>query len=236
MAAVDRKRGGGWAGARARLKAWRFFAVPSGRTPIATLAALEDFLVREASLIAQKSIVDYCHMKTRLPITELGREAPFVEAFDAARRAGYAAVLADLIAVVEAHLRDRAGEHRDALPAALARRYAACLARFDGALARPEAAESGAAESGAALARRLARLQLAAPKSSTEIALTCANEVFDTLPIHPRLRKHDREPVVEGVRFLFMSRCQRLAERLAAGPLIDMLLADGDPARAAAPQ
>jgi hypothetical protein len=206
------------------MKKWSLFAISSGRAPIATLDALVDFLTREASLIAQKTIVDYCHMKTRLALTELTREKVFAEAFDAARRDAYAAVLADLVAAVEAHLRAPAGPRSPSLPAALARLYSDCLKRFEG---------GAAADDGAALQRRLAQLQLASPKSSTELALTCGNAVFDLLPIHPSLRKDDREPVVEGVRFLFMSRCQHLGDRLAAGALIEALLAG---ARAAAPR
>ncbi|MGH7003624.1 MAG: hypothetical protein ACREIP_06720 [Alphaproteobacteria bacterium] len=201
------------------MKKWNFFTIGSGREPITTLAELDDFLAREASLIAQKTIVDYCHMKTRLPLNELMREKAFTEAFDAARGASYAAVLADLVAAVEAHLRGPAGPLRGALPAALARHYVECLQRFAGAAPRDDPAPAGAE-----MTRRLAQLQLVPPKSSTEIALTCGNAVFDLLPIHPRLRTHDREPVVEAVRFLFMSRCQRLGERLAAAALIEMLL------------
>lgn len=204
------------------MKKWNFFTIGSGRARIATLAALADFLAREASLIAQKSIVDYCHMKTRLPLNELTREKVFAEAFDAARQASYAAVLSDLVASVESHLRGPAGERAPALAHALGRLYADCLARFD---VPPPPAEAGRAA--AEMTRRLAQLQFAAPKSSSEIALTSGNVLFDALPIHPRLRTHDREPVVEGARFLFMSRCQRLEERLAAAALIDMLLAEG---------
>lgn len=214
--------------AAAEMKKWRFFSIGSGRARIATHAALSDFLSREASLIAQKSIVDYVHMKTRLALSEFTREKAFTEAFDAARAASYAAVLADLVAVVESHLRGPAGARGGALPAALARVYAECLRRFDAPV--PDLA--GRAD---ALARRLMQLQLAAPKGSADLAVTSANAVFDLLPIHPSLRKEDREPVVEGVRFLFMSRCQRLAERLDAAQLLAALPAPGgDPAAAGA--
>lgn len=210
------------------MKLWRWFAIDRGRARIATRAALADFLAREASLIAQKTIVDYVHMKTRLALNEFTREAAFRAAFDAGRAASYAAVLADLLAVVEAHLRGPAGARRGALPQALAGLYAECLGRFD--VPVPPAPERAAE----AIARRLAQLQLAAPKSSADIALTSGNALFDLLPIHPSLRKEDREPVVEGARFLFMSRCQRLGERLGAAELIEELLA-GDAAPAAAP-
>ena len=200
---------------------WRFFAIGSGRAPIASADALLDFVVREASLVAQKTIVDYCHMKTRLPLPELTREKPFVEAFDAARIAAYAAVLADFVAAVEAHLRGPAGPRSGELPAALARLYREGLRRFE---------QGAAPDDSDAVRRRLGQLQLAAPKSSSEIALTSGNAVFDVLPIHPTLRKHDREPVVEGVRFLLMSRCQRLGERLDKPALIAALLAEHAPA------
>jgi hypothetical protein len=203
---------------------WRLFSIGTGRDRIATLAALADFLSREASLIAQKPIVDYVHMKTRLSLSEFTREAQFREAFDASRAASYAAVLGDLVAVAESHLRGPAGAKSGALPAALARLYRECLARFD--VPMPSDPEQFARD----LERRLAQLQLAAPKSSADIALTCGNAVFDLLPIHPRLRKDDREPVVEGVRFFFMSRCQRLGERLDAPALLAALLPAERPA------
>ena len=44
------------------MKKWGFFAIDSGRERIASREALADLLTREASLVAQKSIVDYCHM------------------------------------------------------------------------------------------------------------------------------------------------------------------------------
>jgi len=205
------------------VKFWRFFAI-GGHERIASREALADFVAREASLVAQKSIVDYCHMKTRLPINELTREKAFADAFDAARRAAYAAVAADLVAAVETHLRGPASARSGELPAALARLYADCLERFEG---------GKAGDDSAAVERRLAQLQVAAPKTSAEIAHTSGNVLFDLLPIHPSLRKYDREPVVEGVRFLFMSRCQRLTERLDTGALLAALLGER---QAAAPR
>lgn len=202
---------------------WRLFSIDSGRARIGTMAELADFLSREASLIAQKPIVDYVHMKTRLSLNEFTREEQFREAFDASRAASYAAVLGDLVAVVESHLRGAAGARSGALPAALARLYRECLGRFD--IAMPD----DPVRLARALEQRLAQLQIAAPKSSADVALTCGNAVFDLLPIHPRLRKDDREPVVEGVRFFFMSRCQRLDERLDKPALLAALLADDAP-------
>lgn len=206
---------------------WRLFTISTGREAIATRAALSEFLSREASLVAQKPIVDYVHMKTRLSLNEFTREQQFREAFDVSRAASYAAVLGDLVAVVESHLRTAAGPRSGALPAALARLFQECLARFDVPMTDPP--EHLARD----LEQRLAQLQLAAPKSSADVALTCGNAVFDLLPIHPRLRKDDREPVVEGVRFFFMSRCQRLGERLDKPALVAALLGEG---AAAAPR
>jgi hypothetical protein len=210
-----------------RMEIWRLFSIGSGRERIGTLEALADFLSREASLIAQKPIVDYVHMKTRLSLNEFTREQLFRDAFDASRAASYAAVLGDLVAVVESHLRAAAGPRSGALPAALTRLFRECLGRFD--VPMPSDPDQFARD----LERRLAQLQMAAPKSSADMALTCGNAVYDLLPIHPRLRKDDREPVVEGVRFFFMSRCQRLGERLDKAALVAALLGEG---AAAAPR
>ena len=56
-------------------------------TPIATADALRDFLYAEAALVAQKCMIGYCHVKTRLPLAELMRDAAFHTAFEAALNA-----------------------------------------------------------------------------------------------------------------------------------------------------
>jgi hypothetical protein len=189
--------------------------------PIATADALRDFLYAEAALVAQKCVVGYCHVKTRLPLTELMRDEEFRTAFEGARWEGFAAVLGDLAVVLEGHLRPAAGERQ----AALADRLADCCAEVLAGRARPAAPEAGWPAVVAAIRGRLHRVQLAAPQSVADIAWTSAQRLFDTLPIHDRLRRPDKEAVMASVRFMLVSRCGRLDRRLDRGELVRTLLA-----------
>jgi hypothetical protein len=195
----------------------RWFAGPRTR-PIATPEALQGFFASEAALVAQKCMIGYCHVKTRLPLSELMRDEAFRLAFERARWQGFAAVLGDLAAVIEGHLRPAAGERH----AALADRLADCCAAV---LAEQPPTTVGAADTVAEIRRRLHRGQLAEPQSVADIAWTSAAGVFDALPIHDRLRRPDKDAVMAGVRFMMVSRCGRLERRLDREGLVRALLA-----------
>jgi len=189
--------------------------------PVATADALRDFFYAEAALVAQKCVIGYCHVKTRLPLTELMRDEEFRIAFERARWEGFAAVLGDLAVVVEGHLRPAFGERQGAL----ADRLADCCAEVLAGRVRPAAAEAGWSEVVLEIRRRLHRAQLAAPQSVADVAWTSARRLFDTLPIHDRLRRPDKEAVVASVRFMLVSRCGRLDRRLDRDALARALLA-----------
>jgi len=187
--------------------------------PIATTEALRGFFAAESALVAQKCMIGYCHVKTRLPLTELMRDEEFRIAFERARWLGFAAVLGDLAAVIEGHLRPAAGERQ----AALADRLADCCATV---LAQHQQTTTAASTDAVADIRgRLHRVQLAEPQSVADIAWTSAARLFDALPIHDRLRRPDKDAVMASVRFMMVSRCGRLDRRLDCQGLVQALLA-----------
>ena len=188
--------------------------------PIATADALRDFLYAEAALVAQKCVIGYCHVKTRLPLAELMRDEEFRIAFESARWEGFAAVLSDLAVVVEGHLRPMAGDR----PGALADRLADCCADALAGRTRPAAPEAGWSGVTDEIRRRLHRAQLAPPQSVADISWTSAQRLFDTLPIHKQLRRPDKDAVVASVRFMLVSRCGRLERRLDRDALAQALL------------
>ena len=188
--------------------------------PVATVDGLSEFLRADAALVAQKCLVGYCHVKTRLPLAELMRDAAFHDAYEAARWEGFAAVLGDLAVIVEGHLRPAAGERPGALADRLADVHDAVLAGRP----RPGAPEAGWRDVEAAMRVRLHRVQLAAPQSVADVAWTSATRLYETLPIHRQLRKPDREAVIASVRFMMVSRCGRLDRRLDRDRLVRALL------------
>lgn len=188
--------------------------------PVATPEGLRAYLHAEAALVAQKCLVGYCHVKTRLPLTELMRDADFRTAYETSRWEGFAAVLEDLVAIVEAHLRTAVGDRGVALADSLADLYRDMLAEQP----RPGAPEAGWQEVADEGRKRLHRLLLTPPKTVADIAWTSATRLYEALPIHQDLRRPDKDAVVASVRFMLVSRCGRLERRLDRGALVRALL------------
>lgn len=171
------------------------------RTPaITTAPGLREFLDKHASLIAQKSVIGYCHVKTNLPLSELLKEKQFRDAFEVAQWEAFAAVLADLVLVAEAYLRPAAAGRLPALAERLTTVFEEILAGHPTPAHR---AEGWQAEVGK-LRSRLAAAQEGLPQSIMLIAENSARRVFDVLPIHERLREADQPAVEANVRFLMV--------------------------------
>ena len=192
-----------------------------GARPVATPEGLRAYLFAEAALVAQKCLIGYCHVKTRLPLSELLRDDAFQIAFEGARWEGFAAVLEDLTVMVEGYLRPAVGDRQPALADRLADVYGEVLA----AQPRPAAPDAGWHEVIDEGRRRLHRVILAEPQPVAETAWTSANRLFEALPIHKDLRQPDKDAIVASVRFMLVSRCGRLDRRLDRDSLVRALLA-----------
>src|SRR5512134_2425124 len=96
---------------------------------IAAVDALGTFLQERASRIAQKCAIDYCRGKTGLASYALFTEKPFLDALDVCRWEAFAAVLSDLLILVEGQLRAQVEfEQRVKLRETLAAMYSSILA------------------------------------------------------------------------------------------------------------
>jgi hypothetical protein len=186
--------------------------------PIATAAELADFVDRSAALIAQKSVIGYCHVKTGLPLSELIHERQFADAFERARWEAFAAVVADLVVAAEGRLRVEAAGRSGQLVGPLARLGGGVLARHPVPAHRPE----GWSSEVEALHDRLARSQLAPPLSIAQVAEVCAERIYETLPIHERLREPDKPAIVANAQFLMVG----LGRQFESGFQCDALAAD----------
>lgn len=191
------------------------------QAPIASVGDLADFLDRSAAQIAQKSVIGYCLVKTQLPVAELAKEKRFADAFDRSRWEAYAAVLADLVVVTEMYLRPAAGPRAGDLVDPLSRLYAAILARHPA----PAHLSDGWASLASAIAGRLEGAALAERPSIARVAETSAERLFETLPIHERLREPDKPAIVANVQFLMVGLARRFDRGLELQALVDELLA-----------
>lgn len=171
------------------------------RTPAITSAAgLREFLDKNASLIAQKSVIGYCHVKTNLPVSELLKEKQFLDAFTVAQWESFAAVLADLVLVAEAYLRPAAAGRLPALADRLTAMFGEILAGHP----TPVHRDQGWQDEVDKMRARLTVAQEGLPQSIRSIAETSARRVYDVLPIHERLRDADQPAVEANVHFLMV--------------------------------
>lgn len=189
---------------------------------IATVPALETYLQERASLIAQKCAIDYCRGKTGLASYALFTEKPFLDALDVCRWESFAAVLGDLLILVETALRPHVeAPARPHLCASLARLYGNVL----GSMPLPAHRPQGWSEDVATFTLRLQAASAGAPQRALDVADHSAKRMFDTLPIHSDYRELDEEVVYGAVRFRMIATNHQLQRRIDAGALADALLA-----------
>jgi hypothetical protein len=190
--------------------------------PIATVGALETFVQERASLIAQKCAIDYCRGKTGLASYALFTEKPFLDALDVCRWEAFAAVLGDLLILVESALRSRLRpEDREPLWRALAALHRRILASMPAPAHRPQGWEDVEVSA----AQRLAAAAAGEPRQALDVADHSAKRMFDTLPIHSSYRELDEEVVYGAVRFRLVATNQELQRRIDPEALASALLA-----------
>ena len=169
----------------------------AGRARIVDGGGLADFLAGRAAFVSQKSALDYCRARAGIGWAQLFREDEFGRAIERCRWEAYAAVLADVGEVALIYLRHCGGEGRGS------RRGSA------------EALRRGPASGTRSPAHRPTGTRPASPRRRGCIGpcwrrrgrcigsgAAPRGKVFDVLPIHTNLKAHDREMVVNNVRFL----------------------------------
>lgn len=189
--------------------------------PIATGAALREFVEERAFFIAQKCAIDYCRGKTGLASYALFSEKPFLDALDVCRWESFEAALGDLIILVEGLLRPHAGERHARLCGALVELHAQVVASSAVPAHRPQ----GWGDALAPFAARLMAASANPPRRVVEVADHCARRLFDTLPIHASMRELDEEVVFGAVRFRMIALHQELQRRASAEELVRDLTA-----------
>jgi hypothetical protein len=192
-----------------------------GSAPIRSGDALAAFLRAEAAFLAQRTTIEYCRARSGLNWSKLFKEAAFIGALDRARWEAFASVLEAMVLTVEGVLR----AHAAGAEPRLAERLVALHREILGGYAPPAHRPEGWADYLEALPRRLAQVQLGPPHGADPFAGAAGERVFEVLPIHPRLRGHDREMVVNSVRFGMVAFMEKLQRRLAAPDLAASLLA-----------
>jgi hypothetical protein len=167
------------------------------------------FLQRQAAFVAQKTVIDYCRVKSGRRERQLFADPDFVAALRHCRWQVYLASLADVALLAEAWLRPHAAGRETALAEALVRMHDAALA----AEPPPEEERIAAEAARLALPTQLAAAQQAAPASAHRMALLSDAPLFATLPVHADQRVGETPAIRGALRFHVVATQQEM-ERL----------------------
>jgi hypothetical protein len=182
------------------------------RPPVATLDELADFLAAQTAYVAQRTVLEYCRARTGVNWEKLIHEQAFVDALEVCRWEAYAEVLAEVAELVLILLRRQdPGDSRACLPG--------LVAAADAALRRHPVPAHRASwdDASAAIAQHLAQALLASPRAVHLTGFGAADAIFAYLPIHPDLRREDREMLRNSMRFALCRVFDEMTRRLDPG-------------------
>jgi len=200
--------------------AWlRALFQPKPSYPVRDLESLGAFIAAQGAFISQRATFDYIRARAGLMWQKLFEDERFKEALEYCRWEAYVAVLADIAEITQIFLRRRALPEQP-LPEILAGLTRAALDRYP-IPAHRESWEDAVED----IRTRLHRANLAAPRPVHAVGHVSGGRIFEILPLHTNLRQHDREHVVNNLRFMLVRYHVELEERAEVEPLRDSMLA-----------
>jgi hypothetical protein len=192
--------------------------------PVATLDELADFLAAQTAYVAQRTVLEYCRARTGLNWDKLFREQAFIDSLEVCRWEAYAEVLAEVAELALILLRRQSPADPQAyLPGVVATASAALLRH-----PVPGHRTSWDAVS-AVVEQHLAQSLLAAPRAVHLAGFGAADAIFAHLPIHPDLRREDREMFRNSVRFALCRAFDEMTRRLDVPALAQALRGSAEP-------
>jgi hypothetical protein len=158
------------------------------RQRIASSRDLQDFLESRAAYLVQKSLTEYSQARANMLFSALLGEKQFQSAYEAARWQAYPAGLAMVAEVIAGQLRDRLALNATAAETLVAKLSDAIMNKMAGHGPLTNEQWSAARKD---IETVLARASLAAPRRIHPIAGDRARIIFEALPFHEAIRKHD---------------------------------------------
>jgi hypothetical protein len=186
--------------------------------PVASLDELADFLAAQTAYVSQRTVLEYCRARTGLNWDKLYREQAFVDSLEVCRWEAYAEVLAEVTELALIVLRRQSPVEPQLYLTGLASAAHAALLRHP----VPGHRTSWDAAS-AAIEQHLAQALLAAPRAVHLAGFGAADVIFAHLPIHPDLRREDREMFRNSVRFALCRVFDEMTRRLDVPALAQAL-------------
>lgn len=155
---------------------------------IASNRDLQEFLETRAAYLVQKSITEYSQARANMMFISLLGERQFQSAYETARWTAYPAGLAMVAEVVAGQLRGRLGLNAAAAETLVAGLSNTVIEKMSNHGPLSDEQWSAASKD---IETALARADLAAPRHTHAIAGDRARIIFDALPFHEAIRKHD---------------------------------------------
>jgi hypothetical protein len=196
--------------------------------PVTTAGGLAECLAAHTAYVSQRTVIEYCRARTGVNWDKLIAEPLFFERLEACRWEAYGVVLAEVAELALIRLRrDGADDAEVYLPALVQAAHAALLRH---PVPGHRTSWSDAAD---AVEHHLARALLAAPRPVHLIGVHAADVIFDLLPIHPDLRREDREMFRNSLRFAICGVSDAMARQFDLGALAPALIAAAGEGRGA---
>jgi hypothetical protein len=176
---------------------------------VATSDELADFLAAQTAYVAQRTVLEYCRARTGLNWDKLFREQPFIDSLEVCRWEAYVEVLAEVAELALILLRRQSPADPQAYLPGVAAAAGAALLRHP-----VPGHRTSWDEASAVVEQHLAQSLLAAPRAVHLAGFGAADAIFDHLPIHPDLRREDREMFRNSVRFALCRVFDEMTRRL----------------------
>lgn len=190
--------------------------------PIRDAQALADFIDQRAAFVAQKGIYEYSRARAGHYAKVLFREPEFQTAADNSRWRAYPLGLAMVAELAEGLLRPADRTDRNRQVETLRALVLAIFDRYPVPAALGKAVWSDLREE---LARRLALIGLHPPKWAKDVPEPFADDYFDLMPIHEKLRGRDAPVVRNYLRVTMCNIHEELSKRLDAAAVAHSLRA-----------
>ncbi len=179
----------------------RIFAALKGlvaRKRIADLGSAREFLETRSAYLVQKSIMEYTQARANMMFSALLSEPMFLAAYERSRWLSYPASFSMVAEMVEGYVREEAHSVPGALDAGLLAIGSKVFGSFP---PPPEEGRDFWTQAHDRLRRDLAQAALGEPKAARNIPAARAREVFDSLPVHEAIKRHDFAMFRNTLRF-----------------------------------
>lgn len=184
--------------------------------PVARVEDLKDLVARECAHISQKVPIDYVEARAHAFAPQLFTEKPFLDALHTCTRESYAAILGDLLILVEGALRPHAGPSALQVADRIAGLYGEILAQLD----PPRERADGWGEATSEFHSRFDHARTHAPAPAADVVVHAGERMFRTLPLHQRFTRLDQDAIIATVQLRAAIFVGEFRRRLDASALV----------------